>query len=92
MSKIALCGAHRTGKSKLGMELADALKIPLLESHMGNLILSKDKAEILKAWDKISLACESGEPLTGTVIAKVKGGLSVDIGVDLFVISSSFSS
>lgn len=32
MSKIALCGAHRTGKSKLGMELADALKIPFLES------------------------------------------------------------
>lgn len=56
-----------------------------LESHMGNLILSKDKAEILKAWDKISLACESGEPLTGTVIAKVKGGLSVDIGVKAFL-------
>lgn len=56
-----------------------------LESHMGNLILSKDKAEILKAWDRISLACESGEPLTGTVIAKVKGGLSVDIGVKAFL-------
>jgi small subunit ribosomal protein S1 len=52
---------------------------------MGNLILSKDKAEILKAWDRISLACESGEPLTGTVIAKVKGGLSVDIGVKAFL-------
>ena len=56
-----------------------------LESNMGNLILSKDKAEILKAWDRISLACESGEALTGTVIAKVKGGLSVDIGVKAFL-------
>ncbi len=56
-----------------------------LESTMGNLVLSKDKAEILKAWDKISEACESGTPLQGTVVAKVKGGLSVDIGVKAFL-------
>jgi small subunit ribosomal protein S1 len=56
-----------------------------LESHLGNLVLSKDKAEILKAWDKISEACESGTPLEGTVVAKVKGGLSVDIGVKAFL-------
>lgn len=43
-----------------------------LESHLGNLVLSKDKAEILKAWDKISEACEKGDPVKGTVIAKVK--------------------
>jgi len=56
-----------------------------LESHMGNLVLSKDKAEILKAWDRISEACEKGNPVQGTVIAKVKGGLSVDIGVKAFL-------
>jgi small subunit ribosomal protein S1 len=56
-----------------------------LESAMGNLVLSKDKAEILKAWDRISEACESGTPLPGTVVAKVKGGLSVDIGVKAFL-------
>lgn len=56
-----------------------------LESAMGNLVLSKDKAEILKAWDRISDACESGTPLQGTVVAKVKGGLSVDIGVKAFL-------
>jgi small subunit ribosomal protein S1 len=56
-----------------------------LESSLGNLVLSKDKAEILKAWDKISEACEEGSPVQGTVIAKVKGGLSVDIGVKAFL-------
>ncbi len=56
-----------------------------LESHLGNLVLSKDKAEILQAWDKISEACEKGQPVKGTVIAKVKGGLSVDIGVKAFL-------
>jgi small subunit ribosomal protein S1 len=56
-----------------------------LESALGNLVLSKDKAEILKAWDLISEACEQGKPVEGTVIAKVKGGLSVDIGVKAFL-------
>lgn len=56
-----------------------------LESHLGNLVLSKDKAEILKAWDKISEACENGDSVQGTVVAKVKGGLSVDIGVKAFL-------
>ncbi len=56
-----------------------------LESSLGNLVLSRDKAEILKAWDKISEACESGKPLEGTVVTKVKGGLSVDIGVKAFL-------
>ncbi|MBF0312567.1 MAG: 30S ribosomal protein S1 [Oligoflexia bacterium] len=56
-----------------------------LESTLGNLVLSKDKAEIIKAWDRISHACEKGEPVEGTVIQKVKGGLSVDIGVKAFL-------
>jgi small subunit ribosomal protein S1 len=56
-----------------------------LESSQGNLILSKDKAEIIKAWDRISEACEKGIPVEGTVVAKVKGGLSVDIGVKAFL-------
>ena len=56
-----------------------------LESALGNLVLSNDKAEILKAWDRISDACEQGKPVQGTVIAKVKGGLSVDIGVKAFL-------
>ena len=56
-----------------------------LESSLGNLVLSKDKAEILQAWDKISDACEEGNAVKGTVICKVKGGLSVDIGVKAFL-------
>ena len=56
-----------------------------LESSLGNLILSKDKAEIIKAWDKISSACEKGTPLEGMILSKVKGGLAVDIGVKAFL-------
>lgn len=71
----------------LKIKEGDTIEVYLekLESSMGNLVLSKDKAEILKAWDKISEACEKGTPLQGTVVAKVKGGLSVDIGVKAFL-------
>ena len=72
-----------TLKIKEGDEIE--VNLEKLESKLGNLVLSKDKAEILKAWDKISDACESGVPLEGTVVAKVKGGLSVDIGVKAFL-------
>jgi small subunit ribosomal protein S1 len=71
----------------LKVKLGDEIEVYLekLESSLGNLVLSSDKAQILKAWDKISEACEKGEPVEGTVIAKVKGGLSVDIGVKAFL-------
>ena len=71
----------------LKVKEADEIEVYLekLESPLGNLVLSKDKAEILKAWDRISDACEQGKPVEGTVIAKVKGGLSVDIGVKAFL-------
>ena len=47
--------------------------------------LSKDKAEKLRIWDQISLACERDELVKGKIVARVKGGLSVDIGVKAFL-------
>ncbi len=51
----------------------------------GNLVLSRDKAAKLKVWDDIKNACENNLLMKGTVIEKVKGGLSVDIGVTAFL-------
>jgi small subunit ribosomal protein S1 len=51
----------------------------------GNLILSRDKAIKLKVWDDIKHACENNITVKGTVIEKVKGGLSIDIGVIAFL-------
>jgi small subunit ribosomal protein S1 len=47
--------------------------------------LSKDKAEKLKIWHQVSLACEMDELVKGKIVARVKGGLSVDIGVKAFL-------
>ena len=73
------------GTCKVAVDDEIEVYLEKLESHLGNLVLSADKAEILKAWDKISEACDKGDPVKGTVIAKVKGGLSVDIGVKAFL-------
>lgn len=51
----------------------------------GNLILSREKAAKLKVWDEIKTVCENSTTIKGKVIEKVKGGLSVDIGVTAFL-------
>jgi small subunit ribosomal protein S1 len=67
--------------------VADVVSVYLerMEMENGFMLLSKDKAEIIRAWDEISQACEKDQLVEGTVIAKVKGGLSVDIGVKAFL-------
>lgn len=59
--------------------------IDRIENENGMIALSKDKADMLRAWSDISKAAENEEIIEGTVVAKVKGGLSVDIGVKAFL-------
>ena len=49
------------------------------------MVLSRERAEMLRAWDRISDAFEKNEIVEGTIMARVKGGLSVDIGVKAFL-------
>ena len=51
----------------------------------GNLILSRDKAAKIKIWDDVKSACEKNTPINGIVVERVKGGLSVDIGIPAFL-------
>jgi small subunit ribosomal protein S1 len=55
------------------------------EDEDGRIVLSKEKAERLKIWDELSGAFDEDRAVEGTVIARVKGGLSVDIGVKAFL-------
>lgn len=59
--------------------------VEVFEDDEGELVLSKDKADMLKAWDRISDAFEKNELVEGKIIGRVKGGLSVDIGVKAFL-------
>src|SRR5688572_651419 len=55
------------------------------ENDNGLIVLSKEKADKLKIWDEISAACERDEVVEGVIVSRVKGGLSVDIGVKAFL-------
>ena len=57
------------------------------ENENGLCVLSKEKADRLKVWDEISVACEKDELIEGIISQRVKGGLSVSIkgGVKAFL-------
>jgi small subunit ribosomal protein S1 len=65
-------------------ELVDVL-VEEAEDEEGRIVLSKEKADRLKIWDEISRAYEADEAVEGTIVSRVKGGLSVDIGVKAFL-------
>jgi small subunit ribosomal protein S1 len=68
-------------------EQVDALVLTK-EDQEGRLVLSKKRARFEKAWRRIEGAAESGEPVEGTVIEVVKGGLILDLGVRGFLPAS----
>ena len=55
------------------------------EDAMGNLVLSKEKADRMKVWDSLEALSEKGEVLEGKVISRIKGGMTVDIGLKAFL-------
>src|SRR3954447_6661318 len=71
---------------KVGDEI-DVL-IEKLEDKEGMVVLSREKAEFKKNWDKILQVCNEGGTVNGKVKAVVKGGLLVNIGVEAFLPAS----
>ena len=55
------------------------------EDEDGRMVLSKEKADKLRVWDKIEIACKEEEVIEGMLTGRVKGGLQVDIGVKAFL-------
>ncbi len=55
------------------------------EDRDGQVILSKEKANRIKIWDDISKKYDSDEMVEGVVLARIKGGLTVDIGLKAFL-------
>lgn len=56
------------------------------ENAQGQLVLSRRKAKLMKAWEMIQNAADNGESLTALVKRKTKGGLIVDVqGIEAFL-------
>jgi small subunit ribosomal protein S1 len=76
-----------TEEGEVTIAVGDSVEVLVeeVENEDGQLVLSKEKAERLKVWDEISNAYDNEEAVEGTIVARVKGGLSVDIGVKAFL-------
>ncbi len=59
-----------------------------VESENGLVQISKRKADRIRGWETIVNTKKEGDPVTGKVIRKIKGGLLVDIGVPVFLPAS----
>ena len=71
-------GYDNTIKVKPGDEIG--VFIERLEDPSGYVILSREKAERMLVWDRIEAAYKADQPISGRVVDRVKGGLSVDVG------------
>ncbi len=82
-----LASEFRNANGEMTIKVGDKVDVYVdsRENDDGLIVLSKEKADKLKVWDEICKACEKEELVEGTVVAKVKGGLSVDIGVKAFL-------
>ncbi|MBI4502410.1 MAG: S1 RNA-binding domain-containing protein, partial [Gemmatimonadetes bacterium] len=63
-----------------------------LEDQEGAVVLSKKKADFMRVWERIRQAYESDQPVEGTLVKKIKGGVVVDLmGVDAFLPGSQIA-
>jgi small subunit ribosomal protein S1 len=63
-----------------------------LEDQDGAVVLSKKKADFMRVWEKIRIAHEADEPVEGTLVKKIKGGVVVNLmGVDAFLPGSQIA-
>ena len=70
------------------LKVGDEIEVFLdtIEDKDGQLILSKKKADFMKAWEKVVQIYERGETIEGRITRRIKGGMVVDLmGVDAFL-------
>jgi small subunit ribosomal protein S1 len=78
----------------INIKVGDPIEVYLeqIEDANGQLILSKQKADFMRVWDRIREVHDSGETIEGRIARRIKGGVVVDImGVDAFLPGSQIS-
>lgn len=68
----------------------DSLEVLLeeIEDSSGLVLLSKKKAARIRSWEIVISKYKEGDVVAGAVVRKIKGGLLVDIGVNVFLPAS----
>ncbi len=71
----------------VAVKLGDRVDVLLERKEVDDslITLSKEKADKLMAWRSVSKAFREGEIVDGTITSRIKGGLTVDIGINAFL-------
>ncbi len=76
---------RETGEVTVDVDDEVEVFIERMDELEGSLRLSRDRAAKLKVWKAIEEAFRAERPVSGKVVERVKGGLSVDIGIRAFL-------
>ncbi len=77
-----------TGKSgERNVQIGDDVEVMIVgrEREFGLLLLSKQRVDLIRTWEKINKSAEDGSPVEGDIASEVKGGFLADIGVNAFL-------
>lgn len=85
--KVSLSEFSDPATGAVQVEVGDDVEVMVVgrEEKDGLLVLSKQRVDGIKTWQKIDQSMEDGSPVEGTVTSEVKGGFLVDIGVSAFL-------
>ena len=70
------------GEGAVIPKLGDNVEVYLerVENALGEAVISRDKARREEAWTRLEVVFADGHPVNGTIIGRVKGGFTVDLG------------
>jgi small subunit ribosomal protein S1 len=74
-------------EERQNIKVGDRLQVYIeeCEDDDGNLVLSKEKADKMKIWEELEKLFNDGKSIDGKIVARIKGGMMVDIGVKAFL-------
>ncbi|MBI5838285.1 MAG: 30S ribosomal protein S1 [Candidatus Eisenbacteria bacterium] len=76
------------------INVGDVIEVYLekMENQEGLVVLSKQRADFVRVWDRVKDAADRGEVVEGRIIRKIKGGVVVDLfGVEAFLPGSQIA-
>jgi small subunit ribosomal protein S1 len=70
------------GEGAVIPKLGDNVEVYLerVENALGEAVISRDKARREEAWTRLEVVFADGQPVNGTIVGRVKGGFTVDLG------------
>jgi small subunit ribosomal protein S1 len=73
-------GATTDGKAPVAIGDTVEVYLERVENAMGEAVISRDKARREEAWTRLEGVFAKGEPVMGSIVGRVKGGFTVDLG------------